>query len=499
MKNIWVVVALAALCFSAMAVLTGIDLADPSAQTASISSSEARDPQALDTRTREPYAPSAFERIMTQPQNGAAAAKNASEEMTTPILQDYRALFQMGDYASAIRVIEERLQKAPGNPALSQDLSVALYAAAFTDFERKDYAAAQEKLRRSLALGHAPARPALARILALRGDKSEALRLAEEHFQSAPDPDTLEAVIDAHLNMENHEETEALLADYRRRYAAEEGNTLDPNDQSPAALTQQRMENFWKSRKKRLEMRASLKENQLVIRRDGLELYFFERRAEQLADAVADALSSSLEALRARFGNLPWGAPMVVWLVQQEGFRSTTGAPPWAGALFDGIMRLPYTDRALTPASGPTGSQEWPQLRQMVYHESTHAFLSALCGDRIPSWLGEGLAQIHEGRSAGAARQALVQTFGAGEAWRTLQPGEDLSVPFTSVQSAERVRTLYNRSLVLTQELENRSSSGGDVWRRFLGDLCVNELPFHDALEATFGSRDVVKLWQSIR
>lgn len=498
MKTIWVVLALTALCFATMAIFTGIDLADSWAEPDLKRTAQGPVPQALSTNTLEPPASSRSEGLISAPPKAAAVAKDTADS-AHHFRNDYQALFQMGDYSSAIQVIEERLRQTPKNQALRRDLSVALYAAAFTDFERKDYAAAQGKLRRSLALGHAPARPALARILALRGEKAEALNLAEEHFQQAPDPDTLESLIDAHLNMENHEEAETLLVEYQRRYGTKEGSAPDPNDPSSAAVMRRRIAHFWNSRKKRLELRATLKESQLVIRRDGLELSFFEHSAERLADAVADALSSSLETLRARFGNLPWGAPMVVWLVKREEFRSTTGAPPWAGALFDGIMRLPYTDRILTSDTGPTGSQDWPHMRQMVYHESTHAYLSALCGNRIPSWLGEGLAQIHEGRSAEAARQALMQTFGRGEAWRTLQPDEDLSVPFTSEQSPMRVRTLYNRSLVLTHDLERRSSSGGDIWRRFLGDLCIHEIPFHDALEAAFGSREVETLWRTLQ
>jgi tetratricopeptide (TPR) repeat protein len=495
LKSILAAVALAGLSFSTMAILLGVDTSPVTEAPGTPPSKESAAPPTELTGART--AGTDADAAQKHPDLIGNQPNETTQSASYTLRQDYRALFQMGDYTSAIQLIESSLAQHPDNQALSKDLAVALYAAAFTDFERKDYAAAQEKLRRSLALGHEAARPALARILALRGDKSEALRLAEEHYRLAPNPDALEAVIDAHLNLENHEETAELLEDYHRRFNKGSQLAAEANAQSPDAVTQARIESFWRSRKQRLELRAALKENQMVIRRSGLELFFFEAAAERLADAITDELSISLEALRSRFGNLPWGAPMVVWLVQKEGFRAATGAPPWAGALFDGIMRLPYSAQALDSANGPTHSREWPHLRQMVYHESTHAYLAALCGDRIPSWLGEGLAQMHEGRSAQTARQALMQTYGS--AWRTLQPGEDLSAPFTSVESTDLVRSLYNRALVLTHDLETRSQMGSEVWRRFLADLCLNELPFHDALEVTFGSRGVEQLWRAVR
>ncbi|MEW6776468.1 MAG: hypothetical protein AB1405_09260 [Bdellovibrionota bacterium] len=67
-------------------------------------------------------------------------------------------------------------------------------------------------------------------------------------------------------------------------------------------------------------------------------------------------------------------------------YRSALNAPDWAGALYDGKIRLP---------TGGLGSTAYP-LKDTIYHEYVHAAVNRLGGENVPAWLHEGLAQALE-------------------------------------------------------------------------------------------------------
>ncbi len=75
-------------------------------------------------------------------------------------------------------------------------------------------------------------------------------------------------------------------------------------------------------------------------------------------------------------------------LYTREQFRDVTGSPAWAGALFDGRIKV--------PAGGVTEKTEL--LEQVLFHEYTHALVRRLGGGRVPTWLHEGLAQHEENK-----------------------------------------------------------------------------------------------------
>mgnify|MGYP001024315684 CR=1 FL=1 len=68
-------------------------------------------------------------------------------------------------------------------------------------------------------------------------------------------------------------------------------------------------------------------------------------------------------------------------------FADATLAGEHVGALYDGKIRIPVNDSS----SGQFLSE--PELRQRLYHEYTHVIVRQICGDRIPWWLNEGMAE----------------------------------------------------------------------------------------------------------
>jgi tetratricopeptide (TPR) repeat protein len=87
-----------------------------------------------------------------------------------------------------------------------------------------------------------------------------------------------------------------------------------------------------------------------------------------------------------------------VILYSNEQFQEVTDAPGWAGALYDGKIRIPIGGI----------ERETPGLRRLLYHEYTHAAVRSIT-PRVPTWLNEGLAQYFEGREIGAQQVALLK------------------------------------------------------------------------------------------
>jgi hypothetical protein len=76
--------------------------------------------------------------------------------------------------------------------------------------------------------------------------------------------------------------------------------------------------------------------------------------------------------------------PVIIYTKEQ--FQEMTGMPDWIEGLFDGIIRV----------TASTIEGEDDRLRNILYHEYTHALLYKKTGNNLPVWLNEGLAQYEE-------------------------------------------------------------------------------------------------------
>lgn len=91
-------------------------------------------------------------------------------------------------------------------------------------------------------------------------------------------------------------------------------------------------------------------------------------------------------------------------LYSQEAFRDITRSPAWAGAIYDGRIKL--------PAGGIT--EKTAALEKVIYHEYTHAVVRELSGGRAPLWLNEGIAQYEEGQRSAPHARALAALSAKG-------------------------------------------------------------------------------------
>ena len=114
------------------------------------------------------------------------------------------------------------------------------------------------------------------------------------------------------------------------------------------------------------------------------------------------ALESEYDDLVRDLGYAP-RSTIAVTLYTEQAFFDVTQAPSWTGALNDGKLRIPI--------SGITSMT--PELARILKHELAHSFVSQMSGNRCPTWLHEGIAQIEEGKSSATYGRQLAQLYAA--------------------------------------------------------------------------------------
>jgi tetratricopeptide (TPR) repeat protein len=122
---------------------------------------------------------------------------------------------------------------------------------------------------------------------------------------------------------------------------------------------------------------------------------------------MADRILAMLENIRDRQGALfGWQAQrnIGVILYSNRQFSDITSLASWAGAAFDGKIRVPVANYR----------EDQEVLERVLTHEFVHALLFEIGGRKFPGWFNEGLAQYQEGqRAADQAYLPLSQLTGS--------------------------------------------------------------------------------------
>lgn len=186
--------------------------------------------------------------------------------------------------------------------------------------------------------------------------------------------------------------------------------------------------------------------------------YEGRKPASALTSDILRTLDRQYDELARDLGFAP-EAPIAVTLYTEQQFFDVTQAPSWAGALYDGKLRIPVRDV----------SEVSPLMEQILRHELTHSFVHVAAGN-CPAWLNEGLAQIEEPRSSALFAPVLGQLFRDGKAapLRVLEGG------FGRFNAAQ-ARLAYAEALAATEYL--RSTYGMSGIRRMLDRLHEGESP----------------------
>jgi Peptidase MA superfamily/Tetratricopeptide repeat len=172
----------------------------------------------------------------------------------------------------------------------------------------------------------------------------------------------------------------------------------------------------------------------------------------QTTDALRGQIVATLEAdyedLVRDLGTPPRDN-ILVTLYTETAFFDVTQAPNWAGAIYDGKLRIPIS--GLTTVTS--------ELARVLKHELSHAFIAKLSGGRCPPWLNEGVAQFLEPRSLVSNGHQLALLFKAQQNI----PLNMLESSFTRL-SGERASLAYAESLAAVSYI-NDSYGLSDVQR----------------------------------
>ena len=168
------------------------------------------------------------------------------------------------------------------------------------------------------------------------------------------------------------------------------------------------------------------------------------------------------------FGVWPQQLVTIV-LYTREDYGKATAAHGWTGGLYDGKIRLPVRDWGSSRAA----------IESTLVHELTHLFVHAL-SRKVPVWLNEGLAQVHQGRRVEDVSELLVKVREAG----TLPRIAALPASWSGIEDRERVGLYYAMALSFTAWLQDRFGPGSVV--SLLGRLDRSPA-FDQAFQAEFG------------
>lgn len=153
----------------------------------------------------------------------------------------------------------------------------------------------------------------------------------------------------------------------------------------------------------------------------------------RLADEVLEVLQNAYHELGRQLGYYP-ESDIPVLLYAREDFAAVTRSPAWAGAVYDGKIRVPLGGI----------KRMSPSLQALLHHEYAHVVVRFLARGKAPVWLNEGLAEVAGRRffkpsASPAATEFKLDTAALERTFAELPPEQ---VPSAYQQSFERVSRL---------------------------------------------------------
>jgi tetratricopeptide (TPR) repeat protein len=148
------------------------------------------------------------------------------------------------------------------------------------------------------------------------------------------------------------------------------------------------------------KLKRVIKEIRLANSEREIELPHFEVKYKNSLSIDANLTASILEKAYFEIGKDLAYFPKTktgVFLYSNNDFRNIFKMPAAVRAFYDGNIRMPIPDERL----------EHEEFLRHVYHEYTHALLSAKTMNNCPVWLGEGVAMWEEFNKSGCNPRAL--------------------------------------------------------------------------------------------
>jgi len=350
-----------------------------------------------------------------------APPERVDAPLTAQLNNDAIQLADTGKFADAVERLEHALRLLPADPVLTRNLQTVLLNWGLADLGADKLDDASEHLQRAAQLGsRAEVLRAQGVVYVRQAKYARATAALEQALQIAPsDPHALLALADAYLKQDKRPQALELLQ--RAKEAGARGPGLDRTVEQLSREVDAEW-NFTQQQSRHFRVSFADDEDSSTVR------------------PVLDALEDAYDAVGRKFDYYP-DTPTHAVLYSQRDFHSITQTPDWAGAAFDGRIKLPVRG-VDADTSG---------FDRVVRHEYAHSLIAQLAGPRCPVWLNEGLAvwaeEDSDGDHAGWAEQHVADQH--------LFRLDQLNGSFTTLPAA-RVNVAYAESYLAVRALVDR-------------------------------------------
>lgn len=357
-------------------------------------------------------------RSATGPETSSPQLKNDPQQLK--LLQ----LFHSGQYEAALRMADELLGESATPPELVkwilQQLPIILTSHAWNLAQKERCWDAMDVFLRSYKLEK---NKATSKGLAFCYFKVKQLSLAVEYFEEYlrevnDDKESLALYIDA------------LESEQQLQRGLDVLEALPHSDAREAAIT---------------NLRAKIQKTpqSYVYETQFFRILYQDQLSQPALQLMTDTLEDGLREFVSRF-EIDEPKQKIEVLVHDRFDRQ--GLPDWAGATFDGKIRLPRQQASA----------------RLLRHELVHALISEQTkGRQVPTWFNEGLAQWFECNSCSEATFERTQ----------LLKIDELSGSFAGFPRHKAQKAYRQSQFMLTELLKLGPHSEDDAMRRLLRGL----------------------------
>lgn len=252
-------------------------------------------------------------------------------------------------------------------------------------------------------------RTSLGWVLVQQGHCDEAIPLFEEAHRQTPLREAAKGLGICYYKKKNYDRAEEHMAQYLNQNSADGAvkvlyaDIMESTGRFDDALALLRSINesqldaktrsdlMVDDRLKSMQAKVQESTRQITARSEHFTVIYRADEHQSLGPWALDVLESALNEFSQNWGFVPPDHPIETTLYPNRNFRELVSySPQWSNGLFDGRLRIPIKER-FQP------SIDASEVQRVLRHELVHALLSDMAGRRgIPSWFGEGLAQVLE-------------------------------------------------------------------------------------------------------
>ncbi len=289
------------------------------------------------------------------------------------------------DYKNAIDYLTKAYNVRPGSSTI-QNLAI-MYSEKAVSEVHSDLAAAKADFKNARDIAASSA-------IASKNLSTTLFNEAVTAFKSGNDGLAITFLKEASLAYKNNPTLKLLGDIYYRRTELERARlyfgkalAMDPHDAAA-----------------REKLQKITKELRLAKTEELKDFEHFEMRCDKGLPVDANILKGSLERCYLDVGKdfkyFP-DSKTIIFIYSQDDFKNVFKLPSGVRAFYDGNIRIPLPGRVLSEG----------ELSRYIYHEYTHAVISALTDNNCPVWLNEGLAMWEEYKDRDDAVFLLFSRF----------------------------------------------------------------------------------------